>query len=95
VQVVPDLGAHEEVLALHAGLFFEEVADGVTDLALVLVEPGAVEVTVAGLQRCESCGVGLAGVALAGEGAEAHGGDGLAIVKSVGLSVRHVGGICL
>jgi len=89
------LGADEQVLTLDAGGLLEEVADGLADLALVLVEPGAVEVAVAGLQCCESSCVGLAGVALAGEGAEAHGGDDFAIVKGEGLSVRHVCGIRL
>jgi hypothetical protein len=95
VHVVPHLGADEQVLALDAGGLLEEVADRLADLALVLVEPGAVEVAVAGLQRCQSCGVGLAGVALAGKGAEAHGGDDFAIVEGEGLSVRHVGGMRL
>lgn len=95
VQVVPDLSAHEEVGALDVAVLLEEVADGLTDLVLVLVEPGAVEVAIAGLQRGHGGIVGLAGVAIAGEGAEADGGDDHAVVEGEALAVRHVCGMCV
>lgn len=72
VKVVPHLGADENVLALDARVVLEEVADSGTDLVLVLVEPGAVEVSVARLQSVKSGLVGLALGALVGKGAEAN-----------------------
>lgn len=46
VKVVPHLSADEQVLTLHLSiLLLEEVLDGLTNLLLVLVEPGTVKVT--------------------------------------------------
>lgn len=81
VQVVPDLGADEEIGALDACVFLQEVPDGLADLVLVEVEPGAVEVPVAGPQGMDHGGIGLAFGALVGEGAEAYRGDGNPVVQ--------------
>lgn len=64
VQVVPYFCANEEVLACDGGGGGEEVADGVADFALVLVEPSAVEVAVAGLEGVSYRGIGFAWVVL-------------------------------
>ena len=50
VQVVPDLGAHEDVLTLDRGVLLKEVPDGFTNLALIEIEPGTVQVSVAGTE---------------------------------------------
>ena len=89
VQVVPHLGADEDVLALDGGVLLEEVVEGITDLALVEVEPGTVEVTVAGLQGTHDGLVGLADGPLAGEGAEADAGDLDPIVEGEGDTGGH------
>jgi hypothetical protein len=94
VQVVPDLCADEEVAAGDGGRGGEEVAHCAANFFFVLVEPGAVEVAVAGLQGLCDRGVGLAFGALVGEGAEADGGDVDAIVEFVGLLVGEVGHGC-
>jgi hypothetical protein len=73
VEVVPDLCADENILALDARVLLEEVANSGTDLVLVLVEPGAVKVSVASLQGVQSGLVRLTLGALIGEGAEANG----------------------
>jgi hypothetical protein len=73
VEVVPDLCANEDILALDARVLLEEVANSGTDLVLVLVEPGTVKVSVASLQSVQSSLVRLALGALVGEGAEANG----------------------
>ena len=87
VEVVPYFCADEEIFAGDAGVLLEEIAHGGADLLLVLVEPGAVEVAIARLECGGDGGVRLAGCALTGEGAEAHGGDGDAVVELVGLLV--------
>jgi len=89
MQVVPDLGAHEDVLTLDRRVLLEEFADGITDLLLVLVEPGTVEVPVTSAKGVESGIVGLALGTLAGEGAETDTGDSDAVVELEGLSGRH------
>lgn len=44
VQMVPHLGADEEILTLDlAVLFLQKVPDGIANLTFVLVEPGTVE----------------------------------------------------
>ena len=73
VEVVPDLCANEDVLTLDARVLLEEVANGGTDLVLVLVEPGTIKVSVAGLQSVQSGLVRLALGTLVGKGAEADG----------------------
>lgn len=93
VQVVPHLGADEDILALDGGVLLEEVADTVTHLILVQVEPGTVQVTVACPQGTHDRIVGLALGALAGEGAEANTGDLDPVAQSEGLSVGHGGSI--
>lgn len=89
VEVVPHLGADEDVLAADIIVVLAEVAHGVADLVLVLVEPGAVEVAVALLQGVGDGLVCLALGTLCSEGTETNSGDGHAVVKLVGLSVRH------
>jgi len=89
VQVVPDLGAHKNVLTLDRRVLLEEVADSITDLLLVLVEPGTVEVSVTSAKGVESGIVGFTLGALAGEGTETDTGDGDAVVELEGLSRRH------
>jgi hypothetical protein len=91
VEVVPDLGADENVLALDRGILLEEVADAIANLVLVLVEPGAVQVPVSDLEGLLDGAVGLTGGALAGEGTETNGGDGDAVAELEGLSARHGG----
>ena len=98
VQVVPDLCADEEILAGDAGVGLEEVADGVANLILVLVEPCAVEMAVANLKGFGDGLVCLALGALVGEGAEADGGDLDAVRELVDLVVldSHCGGcVCV
>ena len=92
VQVVPDLGADKDVLALDGGVLLQEVLQSITDLVLVQVVPGAVQVSVAGLEGLGDSSVGLALGALAGEGTEADGGDGDAVAELEGFSVRHCDG---
>ena len=70
MKMIPDLCADENVGALDGWVLLAEILKSVTDLALVLVEPGAVKMTVASLQRAHDCPVGLALVAFAGKGAE-------------------------
>lgn len=89
VQVVPDLGAHKDVLTLDRRVLLEEVADGITDLLLVLVEPGTVKVSVTSAKGVKSGLVGLTLGALTGEGTETDTGDGDAVVELEGLSGRH------
>ena len=91
VEVVPYLCADEEVLAGDAGVLAEKVAHGVAHLVLVLVEPGAVKVAVARLERRRDGCVRLAGCTLAGKGAEADGGDGEAVGELEGLLVGEGG----
>jgi hypothetical protein len=71
---VPDLGGDEQLVAGDAGL-----RDRRADLLLVVVEPGRVDVPVAGLERAGHGGVGLAG--RDEEHAEAQLGDGHAVVQ--------------
>ncbi|KAI6755864.1 hypothetical protein HG531_004970 [Fusarium graminearum] len=71
-EVVPDLCANEEILALDAVVLGEEITDGLANLALVQVEPSAVEVSVAGLEGGNDSLVGLALGALVSKGAKAH-----------------------
>lgn len=89
VHVVPELGANEEVLALQGGILLEVVADGITDLLLVLVEGSAVQVPVADLEGLPDGLVALALGALVGEGAEAQAGHLDAVVQGEG-ELRHV-----
>lgn len=89
VEVVPDLGADEDVLTLDGGVGSEEVLDGITNLTLVQVVPGTVEVTVSGVESAGDGLVGLTGGTLVGEGTETDAGDLDAVAKSEGLSGRH------
>lgn len=89
VQVVPDLGANEDVGALDGGVRLEEVLESIANLALVEVVPGAVQVPVSDLKGLGDSAVGLALSTLAGEGTEPHTGDGDTIAELEGLSVRH------
>lgn len=89
VQVVPDLGADEDVGALDGGVRLEEVLESITNLALVEVVPGTVQMSVSDLKGLGDSAVGLALSTLAGEGTEPHTGDGDTIAELEGLSVRH------
>lgn len=91
VQVVPDLGAHEEVLALNRGVLLEEVLDGLANLIFIQVEPSTVQVSVTSPQSVEGGLVGLALVALTGEGTEANTRDGDSVAELESLAVRHDG----
>lgn len=72
VEVVPDLCADEDVLALHILVLLEEVSHSLANLAFVEVEPGTVEVSVADLESALDSLVGLALGALVSKGAEAQ-----------------------
>lgn len=89
VQVVPDLGADENILALDRGVLLEEILDGIADLVLVLVEPGAIQVSVSGLESTSDSVVGLAFSTLAGEGSEPNSGDLNAVAESESDTGRH------
>lgn len=89
VEVLPDLCGDEEVLAADVGVGVEELADAGADLVLVQVEPGAVEVAVAGLEGGDDGAVRLAWLADAGEGAEAQGGHQPAVVELEHGAVCH------
>ena len=89
VEVIPDLGGDKQVLALHRRSLFEEVGNGISNLILVEVEPGAVQVSVSGAQGMESGSVSLSRLTLAGEGTEPDGGDNDTVVERVCLSVGH------
>ena len=74
----PELGGDEELLTLDNSLG-DAVLDGLSDEGLVLVEPGGVDVSVAeGDGSLEHFSV------LDGVGAEAEGGDFLAVVELKG-----------
>ena len=90
VQVVPDLGAHEDVLPLHGRVLLEEVSDTITDLVLVEVVPGTVEVTVTGTESSGDGVVGLALGTLASEGTEADTGDLDPVAQGKSGCVGHV-----
>ena len=83
VQVVPDLGADEDVLALDVLVVLEELGKRLADLILVLVEPRAVKVTVADLKGLLDGSIGLALGTLVGKGAESDGGNSHSIVECV------------
>ena len=89
VQVVPDLGADEDVGALDGGVRLEEVVESITNLALIEVVPGTVQVSVSDLKGLGDSAVGLALSTLAGEGTKPHSGDGDTVAELEGLSVRH------
>ena len=89
VQVVPDLGGHENVLTLDGGVGGEEIMDCITHLVLVEVEPGAIQVTVASVESSSDGGVGLALGALASEGTETDGGELDSVAQCASLSSRH------
>lgn len=91
VEVIPDFSADEDVFPLDGGVLLEEVMDTITNLILVEVEPGTVQVTVSGLEGLGDSLVGLALGALTGEGTETDTGDLNAIAQRESLSVRHVG----
>lgn len=90
VEVVPHLGADEDVGPLNGGVGLQEVLDSITNFILVEVVPSAVQVTVSGVESNGDSVVSLALGALASEGSEANRGDGDSVVQCVGLSVRHV-----
>ena len=94
VQVVPYFCADEKVLACDVGVLLEEIADGVADFAFVLVEPRAVEMAVARLERCGYGSVRLARRAFAGKGAESDGWHDDAIGQLERLLVREGGHDC-
>jgi hypothetical protein len=89
VQMVPDLCGHEDVGTLDGGIGLEEITDTLTDLILVPVEPGTIEVTVAYVKSSGNGVVSLALGALTGESAEANGGHLNAIAQSKCFSGRH------
>lgn len=89
VQVVPDLGGHEDVRTLDGGVGSEEIADSITHLVLIHVEPGAVQVTVASVESAGDGGVGLALGALTGEGTETNSGERNSVAQCASLSRRH------
>jgi hypothetical protein len=89
VEVVPDLGGHEDVRSLDGGVLLEEIADTLANLVLVQVEPGTVKVTVASAQSSGNGSIGLALGALAGESAETDGGDLNPVAQCESLSVGH------
>ena len=91
VQVVPDLGADEDVFTLNRGVFLEEIPNGLANLALVEIEPGAVQVPVTSAQGMEGGLVGLTHGALTGEGTETDTRDGDTVAKLEGLAGRHGG----
>lgn len=89
VEVVPDLCADEEVLTLDTVVLGEEITHGLTNLALVEVEPGAVEVSVASLESGGDSLVGLTLGALVGKGAKAHTGHLDTVVEGEDSLVRN------
>lgn len=91
VLVVPELGGDEDILALQAGNLSESLLETLADLALVLVDLGQVEVTVAGLEGLVDAGADLAGGRL--PGSVADDGDLVARVESDGSSERHGDGV--
>lgn len=95
VEVVPHLGADEDVGPLDGGVGLQEIVDSITNLVLVEVVPGAVQVTVSSVERNGDSIVSLALGALASEGTEANRGDGDSVAQCVGLSVRHVKSIVM
>lgn len=90
VEVLPHLGSDEELLALDLWVFAQELLDAGSDLILIQVEPGAVEVTIAGLESGDDGAVCLSWGADAGEGAKAEGWHLLAGVESDHWGVGHV-----
>lgn len=89
VHVVPGLGADEEVLACElAWILLDEVADGLANLGLVLVEGGAVEMSVADLECLLYSSVALTLGAFAGKGTEADAWHLDAVVQGEGV-LRH------
>lgn len=95
VQMIPDLGGDEDVLALDGWVLLEEVADGVTDLVLVLVEPGTIQVPVSNAKGVRDGLVCLSHRTLVGEGTETEPRNGHAVAELERDSARHVAGICL
>ncbi len=81
VEVLPHLGSDEELLALDFRVVGQELLDSGSNLILVQVEPGAVEVSVTGLECCNDGPVCLSGLANAGEGAKPEGWHELAVVQ--------------
>lgn len=81
VQVVPDLGADEEIGSLDACVFLQEVLDGLTDFIFVEVEPGTIKMPVACLQGLHHGGISLSFGALIGKGTKPHSGHGNPIVQ--------------
>lgn len=77
VSVVPELAGDEEVLSLDARL--EQLFESLTDLVLVLVDAGEVEVLVARLDGVDDGGLDLTG--LRQPSAESDDGDGVTVVE--------------
>lgn len=84
---VPELGGDEDVLALEAGDVGDGAADALTNLALVAVDLGQIEVAVAGLESLVDAVANLTGGGLPGAVAET--GQLGAGVEGDGLSERH------
>lgn len=82
VKMVPDLCGDEDILTLHTRVAVDKVAHSLTNLILVAVEPGTVEVTVSGLESLSDGLVGLALGTLTGEGAKAEAWHLDAVVES-------------
>lgn len=89
VEVVPHLGADEDVLTLHGGVLLQEVTDTLTNLTLVQVVPGTVQVTVTGLQGSGDSSIGLALGTLTSEGTKADARNLDAVAQCESLSVGH------
>lgn len=94
VEVVPHLGADEDVLTLDGGVGLQEVTDTLTNLTLVEIKPGTIQVTVTNVQSSGDSSVGLTLGALAGEGTEADARNLDAVAQCKGLSARHDGCGC-
>lgn len=90
MRVVPELGGDEDVLALESGDFLEGLLDTFTDLRLVAIDLGKIQVTVTSLEGFVDGSAGLTGRSL--PGAKTQSRDLVARVKSDGSSGRHADG---
>lgn len=90
VKMLPYLGGNEQLLALDLWVVAQKLLDARSDLILVQVEPGAVEVTVTGLESGDDGAVCLSWGTDAGESAKAEGWHLLAGIESDHGRVGHV-----
>lgn len=106
VEVIPHFCADEEILPLDLSiLLLEKVADGVSNLVLVLVEPRTVEMAVTmsvsylpltsphlpvtRVKGTLGSAICLSGIALRGKGPKSQRGDLDTVVESEGAAGRH------